>query len=98
MRLLQLAFRTLHFDGAVMYVDGDALGNRDGFLADSGHKMNARSRKSTSDLQLPHVTKHFSADAGFNGGSPGHYAARGRQDAGAESAEHFRHVFLAKID
>src|SRR5580765_4629948 len=53
---------------------------------------------SQSRKVLPHVTKNLAADAGLDGGSPGHHAARSRQDAGAESAKHFRHVFLAKID
>ena len=35
MRLAQLAFRPLHFDGAVDHLDGDAFRNRDGLLADS---------------------------------------------------------------
>src|SRR5258705_2905446 len=46
----------------------------------------------------PHVTQHFAADAGLARRAPGHHAPRRRQDVGAESAEHRRHVVHAEID
>jgi hypothetical protein len=34
-RLAQLTFRSLHLDGAVLYLDGDALRDGYGFLANT---------------------------------------------------------------
>src|SRR5688500_2782789 len=48
-------------------------------------------------LSLPNVAEHFAADARLAGRAAGHHAARGRQDAGAEAAEHRRHVLDAEI-
>src|SRR6185436_14588826 len=46
---------------------------------------------------LPDVAEDFAADARLHGRAPGHHAARGRQDAGAQAGEHLRHVLLAEI-
>src|SRR5829696_1887163 len=48
-------------------------------------------------FSLPDVTEHFSTDARFSRGPPCHDAARRRQDARAEPAEHRRHVLDAEI-
>src|SRR5918998_5502483 len=47
---------------------------------------------------LPDVAEHFAADARLAGGAAGHHAARRRQDAGAEAAEHLRHLLNAEVD
>src|SRR5262245_44370133 len=47
---------------------------------------------------LPDVAEDFAADAGLARGAAGHDAARGRQDVGAEAAEHHRHVVDAEVD
>src|SRR6266850_4321463 len=49
-------------------------------------------------LCSPHVAKDFAADAGLARRAAGHHAPRRRQDVGAESAEHRRHVVHAEID
>src|SRR4029450_1451838 len=84
--LPQLALRALDFDGAVTDLDGDAFRNRDWFLPNSRH------------LSSPNVTEDFAADTGLHGRPAGHHAARGRQDAGPQPAEHFRHILLAEVD
>src|SRR5438093_4137592 len=47
---------------------------------------------------LPNVAQQLTADAGLHGCAAGHHAARGRQDAGAETGEHLRHVIASEID
>src|SRR5581483_3813766 len=47
---------------------------------------------------LPHVTKHFSADAGLDRGAAGHDAARRRQDARPQAGEDIRHIVAAEVD
>src|SRR5689334_6897557 len=47
---------------------------------------------------LPDVAENFAADARLLGGAAGHHPARGRQDAGAQAAEHVRHIVDAEID
>ena len=69
---------------------GHALRDRDRFLTNSRH--------ANCYAALPDVAEHFAADARLLGGAAGHHAARRRQDAGAETAEHRRHVFDAEID
>src|SRR5688572_14797339 len=46
----------------------------------------------------PYVAEHFAAHARLAGGPARHHAARGRQNAGAEAAEHRRHVLDAEVD
>src|SRR5436190_15932022 len=46
---------------------------------------------------LPNSAEHFAADARLLGGAAGHHAARRRQDAGAEPAEHGGHVLDAEV-
>src|SRR6187549_2207463 len=46
----------------------------------------------------PHVAEHFAADALAARLAPGHHAARGGQDGGAQTPEHGRHVFAAEVD
>src|SRR4051794_36951552 len=47
--------------------------------------------------QLPHVTEDFTADADLLRLAARHHAARGRQDAGAKSCEHVRHIVAAEV-
>src|SRR5207253_5309405 len=46
---------------------------------------------------LPNVAEDFAADARAHRGAPGHDAARRRQNARAQPAEHRRHVAAAKV-
>src|SRR5215510_11065119 len=46
----------------------------------------------------PNVAKHFAPDAGFDGVPAGHHAARGGQDARAQTGQHIRHVVAPEID
>src|SRR5207244_13089791 len=72
---------------------------RDIFLASSFElpvavsfwKLTARS------YSLPDVAEYFTADARAHRGAPRHAAARGRQNARAEPAEHRRHVAAAEV-
>src|SRR5438093_255980 len=41
---------------------------------------------------------NFATDTCFDGLAARHDTARGRQDAGAEAGEHFRHVIASEID
>src|SRR6187200_3096141 len=49
-------------------------------------------------LPLPNVAEHFTADASPHRVAAGHDTARCRQDAGAEPAEHGRHLAAAEVD
>src|SRR5436190_9821127 len=49
-------------------------------------------------FRLPDIAEHFAADARLDRFAAGHHAARGGQDAGAESGQHLRHIGAPEID
>ena len=56
------------------------------------------SRPARPAPSLPDVAQHLAAHAGLHGLAAGHDAARGRQDARPEPAQHRRHVVAAEVD
>src|ERR1700682_2810592 len=50
------------------------------------------------DIISPDIAQHFAADADLDGFAPGHHAARRREDARAETSEHFGHIIATEID
>ena len=106
-RLPQLALRPLHLDGAVATLTVTPFGSAMGFFPirdivarRQSAQLQAVSLTSAAELAepLPDVAEHFAADAGLHGLASGHHAARRRQDARAEPAEHLRHIVAPEVD